>query len=68
MNQSIYVTRDGSWGVFEGEDLKIVPANNWTEEDFNRLDEACDSDKYAVVIEVNNRIINELLMGIREMK
>lgn len=63
--QNLYVTRDGAWGIFEGDDLKIVNASGWTEEDLNELDEACDSEKYEVVTRINDRIIDSILEGLK---
>jgi hypothetical protein len=43
----LWVSEDGSYGTGN---IVFINTDDWTEEDYNRLDEASDSDKYPLAI------------------
>jgi len=42
-----YFTADGTWGSTEG--LLVADTDNWTEAEFERIDECADSERTLVV-------------------
>lgn len=57
----LYVTADGAWGVINEDEFAIVNCSMWTADDFNELDEACDSDKLKTAQAITDRITREVL-------
>lgn len=45
MSNQVWVAADGSWGDAE---IKFFNTEKWTQEDFNELDDANDSDRLEV--------------------
>lgn len=50
-HEDLWVTTDGSYG---SGDIALFDTTSWTDEDFNALDEAADSDKQALAVEIAN--------------
>lgn len=57
----LYVTGDGAWGVIDEDSFALVNCAMWTNEDFQELDDAADSDKLAVAKEIAERVTLEVL-------
>lgn len=57
----LYVTGDGEWGVIDEESFALVNCSMWTNEDFEELDGAANSDKLATAQAIADRIVREVL-------
>jgi hypothetical protein len=57
----LYATADGAWGVINEEEFAIVNCSMWTSEDFQEMDNACDSEKLTTALAITDRITKEIL-------
>jgi len=57
----LYVTGDGSWGVINEDEFALVNCAMWTNQDFEELDSAPDSEKLSVAKAITHRVTQEVL-------
>lgn len=57
----LYASNTGAWGVIDENEFVIVSCFGWTNEDFNELDEALDSEKKDVAIRISERVTKQVL-------